>query len=628
MRSPGILINLTLEHCVPFIGIHNVNIDYLRPQPASSLFVAGETGETGEYMFNSSEGLTMSNADPADVAPITGNAAEHSQEYKPARYVTVTGATAPDGMPYVHFQPKYVEHPGVWVSLMELSNQQAPERLRARGIFLFGDDLKWAIEEAQKVRSFPPMPLIALPGSTAGYFSLIAGDVFSPKGSDPATILFDPRPTKCGKKGKLKLWKLGVARLAARQNLLTFVLMIPFAGPLLKLSRIHENFGFELCGPGGTGKTSAQHLAASVFGGALEPGGANYWIAANTTINGLEQLYAEHADLAMIIDEMGDFCNGETERVRATKTREMIFRLRSGTTKNRFDGRREEPTRFVYLTSTNVSLGNLLSDLDCATSAAAKYRLLTIPIGKTRKHGIFDYLPEGCVNGSEAISQLQVLVLNHHGLAIRRYLKRFVKERAGGEDALRQKIDAGIRRFRDAVGVDEDVGSEARVADAFGLIYVAGQLAITYGALPKELDPLKAAIEVYRLNREATAPLPTHHQLLERLVHNPRSLRIDSNALRSIPDDELNRAPALVRSTYSGELELLLTSRQLARRFESKAAFYRDPEVARVAIIDKDSRKTVKRTVRTEARQERFHAFRLDRKADDADSQEAESLDF
>lgn len=570
----------------------------------------------------------MSNTDPRGVTAEIGNAAEHPQEYKPARYVTVTGATAPDGMPYVHFQPKYIEHPGVWVSLMELSTQQAPERLRAGGIFLFGDNLKWAVDDAHKVNTFPPMPLIARPGTTAGYFTLAAGDVFAPRGATPATVLFDAEPAKFGKRGKLKLWKVGVAKLAAKQSLLTFVLIIPFAGPLLKLSRIHENFGFELCGPGGTGKTSAQHLAASVLGGALEPGGANYWIAANTTMNGLEQLYSAHADLAIIIDEMGDFCNGETERVRATKTREMIFRLRSGTTKNRFDGQREEPTRFVYLTSTNISLGNLLNGLDCATSAAAKDRLLTIPIAQTRKHGIFDHLPEGCVNGSEAISRLQALILDHHGLAIRRYLKRFVKERAGGEDALRQKIDAEIRRFHDAVGVDQNVGSEARVADEFGLIYAAGQLAISYGALPREFDPLKAAIDVYRLNRESAAPLPTYYQQLERLVHNPRSLRIDSDALRSIHDDDLHRAPALVRTTHYGELELLLTSRQLARRFENKAAFYRDPEVAMVAITDKDSRKTVKRTVRTEARQERFHAFRLARKSDESQGERDELLDL
>lgn len=547
-------------------------------------------------------------------------------EYGRVRYMDHKGATAPDGMPYVNMTPRRGDHRSVWISLHDIGLGLLPDRLRKNKMFLSAEDLKYAVERAQEVDEFPPMSLIARPGATAGHFALVAGDVFSPKSSDPAVVLFDTQPKKCGQKGKLKFWKAGVAGLVTGQSILTFTLMIPFAGPLLKMSRMHENFGFELCGAGGTGKSSAQHLAASVLGGALEPAGANYWITANTTVNGFEKLYAEHADLAIIIDEMSDFCNGETEKVRAAKTRELVFRLRSGTTKNRFDSRTEEPTRFVYLTSTNVSLGNLLSDLDSATSAAAKDRLLTIPIDPARRHGIFDKLPEGCVNGSEAISRLQALVLDHHGLAIRRFLNRLVRERARGEEALKQEIDAGLHRFRDAVGVDANDGSEARVADAFGLIYVAGVLAVRYGGLPKSIDPLKAAIEVYRLNRASAGRLPTNFERLQHLAHHPRSLHIDPNVLRSIPDDELHRAPALVRTTRSGELELLLTSHQLERRFGTKGAFYGDPGIAKVAIADKDNRKTVKRTVRTEARQERFHAFLIDR--NDSDDGDDDLLDF
>ena len=532
-----------------------------------------------------------------------------SSEYKPVSWVSPQGGTAPDGVPYVQLIPRYVDRPGVWVSVDDLSTGKALERLRRHKMYLFGDHLKYAIHEAEKVGSFPPMPLIAQPGWTGHHFTLPSGEVFSPKGCDPAIVLFDPRPKKCCRKGKLKAWKEGVARLAGNQDLLTFALMIAFAGPLLELSRILENFGFELCGKGGVGKTSVEWLVASAIGGAMEGGNNNFWIPANTTVNGLEQLYPDHADLAMIIDEMGDFCNGETEKVRATKTRELIFRLRSGTTKNRFDSRTDEPTRFVYLTSTNVSLGTLLGELDSATSAAAADRLLTIPIAAERKYGIFDSLPNGCATGREAISQMQTLMLDHHGLAMPRFLKRLVRARASGEDALKAHIDAGIRRFRDAVGVDENDGAEARVADVFGLVYVAGVLAVKYGALPKSFDPLKAAITVYRLNRAAAGPVPTNRERLQELVYHPRTLRIGYNDLRSIPDEELKRAPALLRTARSGELELLLTPAQLERRFGNKGAFYRDPEVEQIALKDKDDRKTVKRTVRTEKGQERFHAF-------------------
>jgi len=403
----------------------------------------------------------------------------------------------------------------------------------------------------------------------------------------------------------------GAKHIAKGQPIVTFALMIPFAGPLLQLSRVRENIGFELSGPKGVGKTTLQNLATSVVGPALEPAGRNYWITANTTMNALETNMPDHADMLMVIEELSVMHAGESDKVRSNRMREFVFRMAQGTGKSRHGETRQLPSRFIWLTSTNDPLARLLGMHGGDAAEAAGDRLLALPIDKKRKHGIFKApLPKGCETGEDAARAISELVAENYGKAIRWFLRNLVKERAEDEAGLKNDLEAGIMRFRDAVGVDGNSGSEARVADAFGLVYAAGCLAQRYGALPKKLDCLAAAISCHRINRKSLGSQLSNLERLQRLAKRKGVLLVDLEDGSSAYRKRLEAAPALILARKGGKRELLLTTDQFARAFPNKKSALADEEIKTRMRKDKD-RSTVKVQVAHGGKHKRFHCFDL-----------------
>jgi len=522
------------------------------------------------------------------IAPIEDSAAsEQSLHTRPARpyirtkRVAVIGATDPGGKPWVKMSA-CEGGASVWIPFDDLSDAAAPAKLRMRaaGLHLFTDSLGKAIDAARSVGFFPPLPLIELPGWSGQHFALRSGEVFSPNSEEEAVVLFKPDSATCTTKGSEK-WLDEVKRLGRKQRLVTFSLMLPFAGPLLGLSRVRENIGFELSGPKGVGKSTLQHLATSVVGPALEPAGKNYWISANTTMNALEAEMGGHSDSIMIIEEMSVMHAGDSDKVRANRLREFIFRMAAGTAKGRYQEAKQPPSRFIWLTSTNEPLAVLLNKHGGGDAAeAASDRLLAIPVAKKRKHGVFESpLPKGCQNGEEAARAIDNLAAEHYGLAFRQFLKQLVKQRAMDEGALKADIEALILTFREAVGVDGNVGSDARVADAFGLVYAAGVLAQRFGALPKKLDCLAAASKCHSINRKSRGVAVTNVERLHRLAKRKGVVSINLKDSSKTYRKLLAQAPALLQKSKSGKRELLLSNAQLERAFPNSKALLSDPVV-------------------------------------------------
>lgn len=523
----------------------------------------------------------------------------------------IEGATSPAEVPWIRTSdPKSGKE--AWIPFADFSDDARPAKARLikAGIILFEETNKEWVKKARAIQDFPPRPLLESAGWTGQHYALPSARVFSPEGEAEQVVLFDVDPGKCGTKGALKAWKYGVEKLAAGQHMITFVLMAAFAGALLRLSRIQLNLGFELVGSKGVGKSTLQQLIASIFGGAVEPPGRNYWLSANTTMNGLEDCLPAHADSLMVIEEMSLFCAGESDRNRAGKLVDLVFRLSSGTIKKRYQSEEPRHIRFVYVTSSNEPLSGILRHRRSHTSEAASDRLLTIPISPDAQHGIFTKLPDGCDTGDQAARAIVRLVGNHHGLAGERFLERLVEDRAKDEAALKSRIERDIEKFRAAVGVNGNVGSDARVADAFGLVYAAGKLAKHYGALPGDLQCLRAAKECHRLNRRVCGPPPSPINELRALSRHKGVIRVDPTSLKKIPDNVLDAAPAILRPIAKGRVELLLTKVALRRTFTDWQGALKDPGTVPVFKPDRD-KPTVKRTVRKNKRQERFYCFEL-----------------
>ena len=194
---------------------------------------------------------------------------------------------------------------------------------------------------------------------------------------------------------------------------------------------------------------------------------------------------------------------------------------------------------------------------------------------------------------------------------MRRLLRRLTKEAASDSKAIAGELRASMESFRLEVGVDENNGSETRVADAFGLVYAVALIAMRYGAVSRRIDPLAAAVACYKLNKASRHKKPrTYLKQLKDLAEDIDAQLVNRCNLKELTDFEVDEAPVIVCTRRDGRQELLFTQRKLARAFPDLRAFFADPEIQRILVAE-PRRRTTKRQIRSNAGPERFYCFRL-----------------
>ena len=194
---------------------------------------------------------------------------------------------------------------------------------------------------------------------------------------------------------------------------------------------------------------------------------------------------------------------------------------------------------------------------------------------------------------------------------MRAFLEGLVAAQQADAKGLRRAIQRSVSKFRAAVGVNTNSGSESRVAYAFGLVYAAGKLAKSFGALPPKWNCLKAARAAYELNRSAIAGLSWRQRVI-RLSRAKGAVDL-SKGLTRLSDDELTAIPAFKAVGRCWRRELLLTPAALEKAFADRRSLFRDDRVKRMMITD-SGRKTVKRRLRAGHKPERVYCFKLPRK--------------
>lgn len=532
-----------------------------------------------------------------------------SRAFKLPFNITVRGATAPNGIPYVRVAASG-RHAWIQRGGFSGSGSAALRLLAAQNIPLLASEWTQCRAQVAKLDSYPVTPLIDKPGWNGEHFALPDGTVFSPTAEGKPVVLFPVSTQKCAAAGTLVTWQK-LSSLLQDQHLASFVVFAAFAAPLLALTDGVLNFGFELVGPGGVGKSTLQRVAAAVCGPADNPLGPNYWISADATINGLERAMIEHRDMPLILEELNLYAAGESDTVRARKLRELAFKLANRTDKLRYGESVPQNSPLVYITSANEPLAELLAGKHMPVAGSAIDRLMTIPIGADRQYGIFDFLPPGFPNSGKLAEHLSREICKCYGVAIRQFLEHLVIERAKNPEAFAKKIRSSIEFFRRKVKVDANDGSETRVADAHGLVYAGARLAVRYGAISKDLDPLEAALETYKLSQSARAkPENLARKLRGFLDRTLDDLEVDPHNLKDLSDSEIDAADVIVRKFRNGRRELLFTEAQLKRAFSNTRALFADPEVQAMMITEK-GRKQTKRQIRLNKGLERFHVFIL-----------------
>ncbi|MCW8088039.1 DUF927 domain-containing protein [Sabulicella glaciei] len=295
--------------------------------------------------------------------------------------------------------------------------------------------------------------------------------------------------------GTLADWQDCVARHAAGNSRLAFAICAAFAPPLLGLLEA-EGGGFHLRGGSSIGKTTALDAAGSVWGG----GGLNGWRRSwRTTGNGAEAVAANHSDLLLCLDEMGE---ADPETVAAA-----AYMLANGAGKARAgrDGSARRPAewRLLFLSTGEEGLAARLAEARGGPKrvrAGQEVRILDVP-ADTGVHGLLESL-HGFATAAELIDEVKAGTARCYGTAGLAWLEALTHD-LDGMVARAREVIAAVKKRAVPVGAD---GQVVRAAHRFALVAAAGELATGAGVLPWEPDEAsRAALACFKAWRAARA---------------------------------------------------------------------------------------------------------------------------
>ncbi len=266
--------------------------------------------------------------------------------------------------------------------------------------------------------------------------------------------------------GTAQEWRDSVAVLAAGNSRVVFAICTAFAGALVGLVG-EDSGGFHLRGKSSCGKSTALKAAASVWG---DP--STYARAWRATANGLESLASLHNDGLLILDELSQ-CDPK-------EAGEAAYLLANGQGKARAHrngtARASLRWRLLFLSAGEESLAGLIARTGRKANAGQEVRLADFDADAGVGLGAFETL-NGCGSPAALSLVLKDAATRHHGTAGVVWLRAIVKDR----DKLADRITAGVRQFVAQNTPPDAAGQVLRVAQRFGLVAVAGELATHYG---------------------------------------------------------------------------------------------------------------------------------------------------
>ena len=280
-----------------------------------------------------------------------------------------------------------------------------------------------------------------------------------------------------GISGSLAHWKEGVAKAAMASTYLSFTIMVAFAAPLMRFSKLSEGAIFNLSCSSTSGKTTATQCAQSVFG---TPDAFADW---NSTSISLEELAAAYNDLLFVLDD--------TEKAKKADITELLDKaahiLPDGRPRNysRFyaghNKARALRWRCIGLSSSPKSIDDLYAERGTERSLGQRVRLIDLPIPANPHLGLFDHVTG---DGAQLEKKLRKTIRamdsaldKNFGKAVPPWIEFIRSSKA--ETRVPDLITKFVRHAAQSSGA-----AESRVAAKFGLVYAAGMMALEAKILP------------------------------------------------------------------------------------------------------------------------------------------------
>ncbi len=289
-------------------------------------------------------------------------------------------------------------------------------------------------------------------------------------------------PPAVNQQGTISDWTNSIGRYASGNSRLVFAISLAFAPTLMDLIGI-EGGGFHLRGGSSAGKSTAQHVAASVWGR-----GADYVRNWRVTSNGMEGLAVMHNDGLLVLDEISQIDPkhlAETSYMLANGMGK-VRALKSGTAKP------AAQWKLLMLSSGEESLSAILAKANIKTNAGQEVRLADIEADAGAGMGVIEQLHD-MPNSKELSDYLKRQASQCYGSVGKAWLEWVVSEREQGK--LASHINDLMAAYLKWLLPNGASGQVQRVASRFALVAVAGELATKAGLTGWEAEEASNSVK-------------------------------------------------------------------------------------------------------------------------------------
>ena len=289
-------------------------------------------------------------------------------------------------------------------------------------------------------------------------------------------------PPAVNQQGTISDWTNSIGRYASGNSRLVFAISLAFAPTLMDLIGI-EGGGFHLRGGSSAGKSTAQHVAASVWGR-----GSDYVRNWRVTSNGMEGLAVMHNDGLLVLDEISQIDPkhlAETSYMLANGMGK-VRALKSGTAKP------AAQWKLLMLSSGEESLSAILAKANIKTNAGQEVRLADIEADAGAGMGVIEQLHD-MPNSKELSDYLKRQASQCYGSVGKAWLEWVVSEREQGK--LASHINDLMAAYLKWLLPNGASGQVQRVASRFALVAVAGELATKAGLTGWEAEEASNSVK-------------------------------------------------------------------------------------------------------------------------------------
>jgi hypothetical protein len=512
--------------------------------------------------------------------------------------ISICGATDTSGSRYLVFTQadKSVCVP---MSVVNKGNAAIRTSLSEGGILIGGEQMaKSVFARLAEAYSFDDCEIASKVGWNASYFALPNGTVYGHQGRRSMPVAYRPHPKGTSTAGSLKKWRKLVAKRLTSQPIPMISIMAMFAPPIMRLVGRQENFGFELVGPRGAGKSTLHKVAASVVGPIGQAEQHTSIMSAQHIMSSCDEVMRQHSDMPIVADGFDALPVDGRPSSLGKMHSILVTKLVHGIPGTKIGQSPQECHKLGFSYSGNAPLGQVLNQ-------PQSDGLITILVDGERPYGVFEDVPVDLGNGASFAHELVGAAEANCGWAFDTFVRRLVQEHGADAGKLSRRLQGWVDQFIDKAKVDRNDGRLFRNAEAFGIVYAAGRLAQEYKVLPKSWEPGPAAMAIYEAQRfESLSPPVEFQDRLLAIIADDRVASGKANAF--LPKGKL----AIVRPALHGGQELIVPKSNIEKLLPDWRLLKRSGVIDGF-VVKEDDRMTTKRQISKNKNRERVICLRL-----------------